>query len=187
MFTGDWPSNRAIGWSCTVICGRLQPAMCVQPKNMISIVAALGLAVVLGSVLGGCGQGRYGAAGSYQWSPPPRLAAGNGGSSSAVIVTPGRANGQFFGYAQGYAPEYDRRDASLNITENDPYAGWLGYPERERTSLEDQRSFYTSRSAERYTYPRVAQRPYNNQRSNNRRSTDRRNTYSSDHRGHNHR
>ena len=105
------------------------------------------------AILSGCAQSRYSSTGPWDWTPPPRLQAGNAGSSSAVIVSPGRADAQFFAYANNESPEYDRRDDSLNIRSNDPYAGWLEYPEVERPTLSYQRSFRTSRDPNRYTYP----------------------------------
>jgi len=122
-----------------------------QPKSMIGILAT-GLLLVLVS---GCGTGRYGAAGDWQWTPPARLAAGNAGSSGAVIVSPVQADAQYFAYAPRSAPEYDRRDGSLNIRTNDPTAGWMGWPEHQRPSLDHYRTFYASPNANRYNYPSV--------------------------------
>lgn len=120
-------------------------------KIMIGFFAAGAIAVSLG----GCSQGRYSSAGPWQWSPTATLQAGNAGSSSAIIVPPGRADAQFFVYANGQTPEFDRRDDSLNIRSNEPYLGSMGWPEQQRPTLDRQRTFHTSRTAERYVYPRV--------------------------------
>ncbi len=128
-----------------------------QQKKSNSVLAVLALGAALSALVGGCAGSRYSAAGPWAWTPPPMLAvgdaSGNSGSSSAVVVPPGRANAQVFAYNYDQMPEYDRRDSTLSVRTNDPYAGWLGYPEAERPSLDHQRSFYTNRSPDRYTYP----------------------------------
>ena len=132
-----------------------------QSKIMIGILAT-GL---FGALSTGCGTGAYGAAGQWQWTPTARLAAGNAGSSSAVIVAPGKSNAGFlaYGYGNQNAPEYARRDDALSIARVDPSAG-LGYPQRERASLNHQRSFYTNRNARNYTYPTVPSHGYSRRR-----------------------
>ena len=106
----------------------------------------------LGIALGGCASGEYASAGEWDWTPPPRLEAGNNGSSSAVVVSPGQ-DAQYYSYAYGQSPEYDRRDRSLNIRSNDPYAGWMEFQQTQRPSLEHQRSYYISNSPYQYRYP----------------------------------
>lgn len=139
--------------------------MNTQPKNMIGL-AVLGAAAL---ALGGCAQTQYTSSGPWQWTAPVALdvSAGgfdnqpttNSGSSSAVIVSPGHQQvnaGQFYAYNSD-APEYDRRDESLSIRTNDPYAGWMGYPEEVRPSLNNRRTYQSGRNAEQYVYPSVEQ------------------------------
>lgn len=129
--------------------------MKLQSKKLtvLTPLCSMALALVLG--IGGCASTRNSSAGSWDWAPPPRLDAGHAGSSGAVIVSPVQADTQYFAYAQGEAPEFYRRDESLNIRSNDPTAGFLGFPEQERPSLENYRTFYSGRTAERYAYPIV--------------------------------
>ena len=135
-------------------------------KKMTSALSALGVFVLLG----GCAHASANAGGDWQWTPPARLAAGNSGSSGAVIASPLQVDAQYYVYADGQAPESNRRDESLNIVTNDKYAGFLGYAEQPRTSIDDYRSYYISTSPNQYIYPsnrryrRDYRRPYSGYR-----------------------
>lgn len=131
--------------------------MILKIKNM-NKRAARGLLTIgvlgagLSLALGGCASGNYASAGDWDWTPAPRLQAGNNGSSAAVVVSPGQ-DAQYYSYAYGQSPEFDRRDGSLNIRTNDPYAGWMEFQQVQRPSLENQRSYYISNSPYQYRYP----------------------------------
>jgi len=143
--------------------------MAIQKKNSIGILA-IGAALAL---LTGCGEGRYGAAGAWDWTPPTMLAqnpaqptnaaplntapAVNSGTSSAVIVPPGRANAGQYAYSNPMNPEFDRRDESMSIRSNETYLS-MGWPEAPRASLDNQRTFYTSDDPNRYVYPSTTPR-----------------------------
>jgi len=154
---GNRVADTAVLWSSV--------GMKRQSKIMIGILA-MGLLGALGT---GCATGASGSAGDWRWAPPARLAGGNAGSSSAVIVAPGRANSQFLAYANDQTAEYYRRDDDLNIRTSDPYAGWLAWPEEQLTSLYDQQYFSTNRSPYRYTYPAVRNDRYGRRRGHGRR------------------
>ena len=155
-------------WSTTCTMG-------IHTKNMTLVMSFFALLVLLG----GCGQGSSSAGGDWHWTPPARLQAGNSGSTGAVIASPVQADAQYFVYAQGQAPEFDRRDDSLNIASYDPTAGYLGFPEQQRSSIDDYRSYYISTSPNRIVYPsdrlnnrrnnKHYHRPYQNRRPTNNR------------------
>lgn len=149
--------------------------MSKQMKNTIGILAT-GIVV---SLVTGCGQGPYGAAGEWEWTPPAQLSMNsapanrmtnneqlqarpmsNAGSSGAVIMSPGAANPQAYAYNDGYAPEYDRRDGAMNVrsTEMPLSMGFEGTP---RTSLDNMRVFYTSNNPNRYAYPSTTPNQWN--------------------------
>lgn len=148
-------------------------------KQMKKMTLVMGLFTLL-VLLSGCGQGSSSAGGDWHWTPPARLQAGNSGSSGAVIASPVQADAQYFVYAQGQAPEFDRRDESLNIASYDSTAGYLGFPEQQRTSIDDYRSYYISTSPDRIIYPSERRghgnyhRPRSNQRPTHRRPQRRR-------------
>lgn len=143
--------------------------MCKQMKKM-----TIGLCLLVASVaLGGCVEHRNSAAGEWRWTPPARLQAGNSGSSGSVIASPVQADAQYFEYAQGQAPEFDRRDSSLNIASYDSTAGFLGFPEQQRTSIDDYRSYYISTSPNRYIYPSKRKYHYGSGHGHNRRPVHR--------------
>ena len=123
-------------------------------RRTLACTLGTGLLVGLSVGLGGCASTmRNSSAGAWNWTPPPRLEAGHAGSSGAVIASPVQADAQYYAYAPGQEPEFDRRDGSLNIQTYDSTAGFLGYPERQRPTLERSRTYYVGRTAERYTYP----------------------------------
>lgn len=123
-----------------------------KPKSMIVPLLA-GLALTAG--LGACGAPpRNSAAGPWRWSAPVTLEAGNAGNTTAVIAPPGRW-GDAARYALGgeRAPEYDRRDEALGVEQGDITDSWYAWPADPRPSLDNQRSFRTSRDPDRYNYP----------------------------------
>lgn len=135
-------------WQAVQSCGRLDSVMRQTTKNMSCFLGASALALLLG----GCASGNYSAVGEWDWNPPARLAAGNNGASEAVVVSPGQ-DAQYYSYGYGQAPEFDRRDAALNIRTNDPYAGWMEFQQVPRPSLYYQGTYYSSRSPDRYNFP----------------------------------
>jgi len=124
-------------------------------KNMIQIVA--GGLLLAGFT--GCAQSQKTSAGAWQWSPPARLAAGNSGSSGTVIASPVQNDAQYFAYAPGQSPEFDRRDGQMSIRSTDPTSGWMGWPEEQRPTLDYYRSFRTGRNADQYVYPNSGPNP----------------------------
>lgn len=138
-----------------------------QQKNLIGILAT-GVCI---SLVTGCGQGSYGAAGGWEWTPSASLSMndapagskqgynqtqsrpiGNAGSSNSVMMSPGAANSQAYAYAEGIEPEFDRRDDAMNIRSTKAPLS-MGWAENPRPSLDNMRVFYTSSNPNRYVYP----------------------------------
>ncbi len=119
------------------------------------MIAPLLAGLALSACLGACGAlPRNSAAGPWRWSAPVTIDAGNSGNTTAVIAPPGRW-GDAARYASGDArsPEYGRRDGALGVEGGEITDSWYAWPVEARPSLNNQRSFRTSRDPDRYTYP----------------------------------
>ncbi len=136
--------------------------MCAQPKNMTTRLAQAALPVLASLTLLGCTSSAQSRRDVPHWDWHAQLPTQSesqmthSGNSDAVIFAPGvETTGSWYAYERDLAPEYARRDAELAVGEPDPTAGWYAWPEQQRPSLDDQRSFNTSRNPGRYVYPSV--------------------------------
>jgi hypothetical protein len=140
-------------------CGCLN-VMSTQPKRMIGLI--LGGALML--ALSGCSENRAWSQGD--WTPAYTLDLSNNQSNPALnrsrssrerlSTNSGRSSAGFLAHSDPhnqYGHEYDRRDGSMSIADNDPTAGYLGFPEQQRASLEHQRTFRTGKNADRFVFP----------------------------------
>ncbi|MBL4590544.1 MAG: hypothetical protein JKY96_01150 [Phycisphaerales bacterium] len=123
-----------------------------MPITTRKILSCAALTMVV--VLGGCSTSTR-SAGAWAWSPPPVYQ-----PQIAARVNPANAVVQpNYGFrvvqASEYAPEYSRRDEQLGVHYGNPYESWMGWPVESRPTLDQQGSYYTSRNANQYRYPRV--------------------------------
>lgn len=136
--------------------------MCAQPKNMTTRAAKAALPVLASLTLLGCASSAQSRREVPHWNWQTQAPIQNqsqmthSGNTGAVIFSPGvEMAGSWYAYERNLAPEYARRDTELAVGEPDPTAGWYAWPEQQRPSLDDQRSFNTSQNPGRYVYPSV--------------------------------
>lgn len=80
-----------------------------------------------------------------------------------AVVQPG--SGYWVVQGDPGSDTYSRRDADLAHVESNPYQSWMRWPSEQRPSLNNRRTYTSSRSAERYVYPSTSERERRSHRS----------------------
>jgi len=134
--------------------------------GLSKVSAGMAIGLLAGSaLLGGCASGQTARndGSNFQAWNWPTPAPSEREVRPQTQVNPGNAvvqPGSGYWVVQGdqSSDTYARRDASLGLVETNPYDSWMGWPSEQRPSLDNRRTYTSSRSAERYVYPSTSPR-----------------------------